>query len=600
MNGDQYDSSDVLGVSIPKVYEGLGAESLWPPLDLVRRRQVYARNLKLMRGEQAEVFAGLRSDGGNAFGESDAAQRWRSAAYICVNLLGRYCDQVGDLMAREAPIIEVGQQPEGTQEQVDRIVSDSRLALTLYKLARSALPCKGDAAMKITIGERGRVRIQSVPPELIAWHHDPFDCERYTAATIGMMMAGGAFLWTEEHGAGYVRNRAFELSVADADCGIYKIGDEVALARAFASCCAGTVVPLPEYETGLDRPTLWKLPNREEDGAFDGASDFTIDAIQIQRSINTLVADTYKHVLEKIGGGLIVGPMTAAGMSRPAIIGVSGGVSDVRAYAGGDWSRRPTIDRDRLKVVFETAEDRNTWRYVSVESAFTGPMLLMERLARLLAFRLGQDLGGLFDSGQGQAVISGRALLFRMAPMLSVVEAKANFLTPVLEQLIYDAQRFEMANRDRELARGVLASDLPDEYEPAVPTVTLRNGLPRDEESDNATVNSRLAAKTLSLRAAIKRLDNTDDAGADAMLNEIAAEDVRFGLLKAEVYERASGAMTGRGGSAGGPDAPDMPDKPMDAESILAEDRKAQDAGKAHAETMPEGESEDAMMGNEE
>ena len=115
---------------------------------------------------------------------TEEEERWRHATDRSLNLIGRNSQQQADLLFREAPLFEVGEEEAGAQEAVDRIVKTSRLPITLFKLAETALPCKGDAVLKVHIEADGGARVTSVPPEIVEWEKDPLNCEKYTAASV--------------------------------------------------------------------------------------------------------------------------------------------------------------------------------------------------------------------------------------------------------------------------------------------------------------------------------------------------------------------------------------------------------------------------------
>ena len=552
-------SDTMFSVTMPGIYESDDCGAYWPSADLYRRRQVYARNMMLYRGEHTELFRSMQPE--TLDGSTDpATQRYR-AALMSFNLLRKSCHSLADLMFREAPIIEAGRAPEA-QAALDRISARSALPRVLYKMSRSTIPVKGDGVLKLFIDATGTAIISSVPPELVEWDVDPLDGERFEGATIGVIVrdkrAGrkrGHLLLKEIHRAGTVDMELYEIANQDEKAGIYRVGNKVSLAAAYD---ADDEVPPEHYETGLNVPTIWKLPNIEVDGAFFGESDFTVTAVQLQRAITTLLEDWYRNVIKRSYGGTTVLPRSMEGMTAPGPLLEASRWANVRTASTLQQGRTRTIDRSKLETLFEDKDDKGVARHFSVESTHESVSRLWERLVKALAFELGADVNALFES-MGQIAISGRALQFRLAPSLSIVAAKTVFLVPVLEQVLLAAQVFENTHRE---ATG--ASE-PKKYEPVLPRVELRHGLPRDEESEGTVAQNRINSGTLSRKSAIKRLDNTDDLGAEEEIKRIIDEEIRFGSVKADLYQTSSGVMSGRGEDA-------TPGGPMDPEAIQKRD----------------------------
>ena len=580
-------SDTMFSVVLPGQYETEGGGELWPPAELYRRRQVYARNMMLYRGEHTELFKSLQPEA--LSGSSDPAMQRYRAALMSFNLLRKSCHSLADLMFRETPILDAGRAPEA-QEAIDRIATRSALARTLYKMARSTIPVKGDGVLKVTIDSTGSAIVSSVPPELVHFDVDEMDGEKFERATIGVIVRDhrpgrgcrSRLLRKEIHAPGTVDLELYEITAeGDEKAGMYRVGKMVPLAAAYDM---GDEIPPEHYDTGLNVPTIWKLPNIEVDGQFVGESDFTVTAVQLQRAITTLLEDWYRNVLKRSYGGTDVFPRAMEGMTAPGPIVEASRWANVRSASTMMSGRARTIDRSKLDCIFEDKDDKGVARHFSVESTHESVSRLWERLVKALAYELGCDVNALFES-MGQIAISGRALQFRLAPSLSIVAAKTVFLVPILEQVIFAAQVFEQFHRTATKATK------PAPYKPVTPRVELRHGLPRDEEAEGNVAAARIGTGTLSRKSAIKRLDNTDDLGADEELKRIIDEEIRVGAVKADLYQTSSGVMAGREDAT--------PGGPATAESLMARDEKlsaAQSSDDADAEDKAEQEDPSGLM----
>jgi hypothetical protein len=346
----------------------------------------------------------------------------------------------------------------------------------------------------------------------------------------------------EIHTAGKIEYSAWALKLENKAPAVYSIGAQVVdLAAAFAK---GETVPDEVIETNVPRPMLRLLANCVEDGNPMGSSDFDQASIQLQRSLMAALNDLTKNVREKQMGGILVMDESQKNTTGRGLMVVEGGVANLWGAVHQDRSGRPTIDRDKLKLVFENDRTRQSTRYVSIEDSHAASVKLIEMQARMLAFMQDVSIGQLFqESGGGQ--VSGVVLKMKMLPTTTAVEAGNVWLVPQLQELLYDAQVYEMHHRESNAVPAKSVPGWPDVYEPQLPSVVLNSGLfePESDKVDAVAKRTQGEAATMSITEGIQLLNHCTKEEAEGTFDRILKEQLRVMLLRAEVDSRGMGAL---------------------------------------------------------
>ena len=117
---------------------------------------------------------------------------------------------------------------------------------------------------------------------------------------------------------------------------------------------------------------------------------------------------------------------------------------------------------------------------------------------------------GMNDSGTSGS--SGLSIKFRMQSLLSKVNRKKLYFNKGIRQVLYIAQMLEKA-------LGIA------DYEPVVPKIVFKDGLPVDSLQEVNEMNVRTGGMpTISRKSALMRLDNLTEAQADAEIELINKE----------------------------------------------------------------------------
>jgi hypothetical protein len=528
------DLDDVTQVIVPDIYNHQEQFRYWPTADMYRRAAIFERRRQLYDGEHARLFNQSGSTSTGSLTESE--KRERDATLLAFNLMRRGPIQVADVLFRDPMQIATADSETETRtlEQIKRIEMESELSLRLYMLMRQTIPVKGEGALKVTIQANGHARIDSIPSECIDWEADPLNAERYVSATIGIVLEKDQLLVLEKHLAGRVQVECFEIEAEGNVAGCWKIGRK------------RTKLPPPfqaEYLTGLDHPTVYLLPNIQVEGTFHGQSDYTLSMIEQQRAIDDLESDVLRHANRKMNGGALVGGPSLRRLAR--IVEASAGMSNIRAFsaAADESETTPVIDRSKMQVIIEPEAENGRTRYLSMVAEFPGQEMVFKQLVRQLAWEGSIDISGLLDLNDRLNESSGKALMYRMQPTLGVAYAKATFLKPKIEAILFDAQKFEQFHRVSQIDAGVNPELLVEEYKPVRPTVKFQLGIPADLDAEQTRIVERKREGLIDTTSAIQRLDGCDEKKAQSMKNRIDEEDGARAMSRADALQRGIGAF---------------------------------------------------------
>ncbi|MDT2194126.1 phage portal protein [Paenibacillus larvae] len=128
--------------------------------------------------------------------------------------------------------------------------------------------------------------------------------------------------------------------------------------------------------------------------------------------------------------------------------------------------------------------------------------------AELPPVALGRD-------NSGTSHTSGAAVKFRMNSLLAKINRKRQYYAEGLAKVLYIAQLLEHAQAPGRL-----------NYEPTVPKIQFKDGLPDDElEMANLTSIRTGGKPTLSQKTALMRLDDMTEEQAEAELERIRREE---------------------------------------------------------------------------
>ena len=442
-----------------------------PTIEDERRLGDYAKYEKLMVGEHAELF--------NGPGITELKD------YVSVNFCGVVSKLCSDLLFGEEPVYSA-KPPEGSgpeinseaQTSIDDIVKNNGLNTLCNTMAMSS-SYRGDCVFKVRWGElpegsgNFQAIVESVPSSyfFMAPHSNNVLSSKANILAWRVKKRENSkdiwFLRREVHVPGRVYQELFQMKTET------EIGKKISLNALDES------MGLEEVEdTGYPNFLVEYVPNWRLDNKFWGISDYK-DILGLQYEINNRMTKVHT-ILDK--------------HSSPKIVLPSGLLRQDDTDPEKLWLYRaelldaievsdPSIVGDLPKYLVWDAK---------LEAAFSQIDKIIEYLM-MVTETVPSAVGISTDSSGGQSE-SGRALRFRLMRTLGKINRKKRFFVESLSKMLYAAQFLKNKHG---------GGPLPVEV-----VVNLKDGLPDDESERADIANSRVTARTMSLRRVLSTLDS--------------------------------------------------------------------------------------------
>ncbi|OYD08536.1 phage portal protein [Paludifilum halophilum] len=443
---------------------------------------------------------------------------------IAVNLPDIILTKPADLMVGEPPIYESGKGDRSpVQKALNSIVEENGLNKLIHEMVIGA-GIRGDAFLKVRYDYRqdfseipeGYPKPKGTKPEPIIESVDPAyvfpevsanSRKQFKAINIAYVYfidtgkEEKPFLRVERHVPGYVIREDFELAekprvvtVDGVDLLQYDIIDQVSD---------------PEIKaTGADVPLVFHVPYKTTDESWEGIGGIEKILSLLEAIMDRLVQIDYilfKH-------------------SDPTMYGPALDESGTSTAAGGRY--------------LEVNDQDVTPGYMTWESQLQGAFQELDKLVSMV-FQISETPQWIFgtvvadngsDGGTGTSHTDGMAIKARFMPILSKVKR----IRVHVDEAVRDSLYYAMV-MDKEKG----GADYNAEY----PKIHWKDGLPDSDKELAEIMNLRTGGKpTIDVKTAIKRMDELDDAQADAILKSIEEDTEKAaGFVDASIFNKDSG-----------------------------------------------------------
>ncbi|MDF0591660.1 phage portal protein [Candidatus Methanocrinis natronophilus] len=436
----------------------------WPPAADQARLARYATNRLLLEGDHDLVFTGLNED--------DAPR----IVKMRVNWFKRISTLFADLAVGAPPAIRAD---ENQQPNLDRIVEDNSLSLTVYDLFTDLIAF-GDGVLKVRWnGERGV--ISRIDPRLWFPVVDPDDVGTYTHHVLAWEVKKGdeKYVKVEIHWPGTVEHRLLKLNTA---------GDEI-LETAPLPTIDRYATLKEEEETGVPDFLVVPFSNLKSGDGVHGMDDF--------RGISDLVEEIERRLI-KISGTLDV--FADPWMAGPPGLRVKDPTTGEVVWASDEKYISITEGEKVPEVITWDANMAATFSHIE---AVLGQLYVM---AELSPAAFGETKSGLAESGS--------ALKRLLLPTLAKVGRLRLRVKPGLLEVLRTTAELEVASR---MSGAESLTNL---------TVEWRENLPVDPLEAAKVEATRRGAMATSIWGSLSRLD------PDATEEDLDDEEAR---IKAEM-----------------------------------------------------------------
>lgn len=387
-------------------------------------------------------------------------------------------DIPADLLVGASPVISY--RKAHLNDALKRVMDRSRFDSILREAVQDA-GFRGDALFVVRQSVRGVV----VEPKPAYTYFPEIDCDNCREALTEQLAwmreyNGEKILRVDRYLPGAIAREAYRL-----------IGNEVG-PKFTGSKLVEILQGPPIVPTGIeDRNTLVHFPNVRSSNSFLGISDYDGGLHTLFEEIDVR-ATQISQILDRHADPKMSGP-------------------PLRLPPGANG----TLDFSTLNYFPVGSNDASpeyvTWD-AQLQAAFQQYKNLADEIFRhsgICPMLAGYVTGARYDSG--------RAFRMQLAPTLLKVSRKALYLEPAVKETL----------------RLAVAMELGLDYEDVdAPNIRWRDGLPKDLAQDSQTENNRIASQTTSRLDAIRRLDDCDEETALAVLDQIEAEQQRFGGVK--------------------------------------------------------------------
>lgn len=509
----------------------------YPPVYEIPRLAKYERGRAIYQGRHVEIYdraSGLLKD-------TPFAPQLKTL-FIAVNLMDVLLTKPADLMVGEAPTFETGHDPESPEQTaLSRIVEENDLTQMIHEIVIGA-GFRGDSFLKTYYGQRADVSetlqlglaapdaplepiIEPVDasivfPELsrgskkrfkavnIAWvEWEIENSSRIMSFLSGIPTTETPYLNVERHIPGYIVYERYELTERGVD-------DRWG-------------APIPTYNIGESVPT-----GREQDVVPTGMPELLVEHIPYKTTDADWRGESGTEKLESV--------LAAINDRLVQIDYILWKHSDPTAYGPDFQEDDDATVRSGGRYIPVTKDDA-TPGYMVWDSQLEGAFKELDILLGLV-YQISETPQWLFGTtlasdkgGTGTSHTDAGAIKARFMPILSKVKRIRAHVDRGLRNALWKAMKLENH-----------ANDGVDEfaaYEATYPTITWRDGIPRDEKEAAEVANLRTGGKpTWSVTDAIKDLDGVDDAQAAELVRRIDEDEQRVsGTVDASIFNDPGG-----------------------------------------------------------
>lgn len=503
----------------------------YPPPYEIPRLAKYKRGRKIYRGRHVEIY-----DRASALLKDTPFAPQLKTLFIAVNIMDVLLTKPADLMVGEPPTYDSGQEPDSrVQQRLNSIVEENDLTQMVHETVLGA-GYRGDSFIKTYYGTRADVSETeqlglTPPPTPLEPIIEPVDAsivfpelsrgskKKFKAINIAWVewvvepnsMIASLFtgsptlekphLNVERHIPGYIIYERYELI----ENGVDTEWD----------------APIPTYTIGDQVPT-----GRDEDIVPTGQAELLVDHIPYKTTDDDWRGESGVEKLESI--------LAAINDRLVQIDYILWKHSDPTAY-GPDWADDESTVKFGGRYI-PLDKDDPTPGYMTWDSQLEGAFKELDYLLGLV-FQMSETPQWLFGTtltsdkgGTGTSHTDGGAIKARFMPILTKVKRIRSHVDRALRNALWKAMKLE--NYANESVEGF------EHYEPVYPTITWRDGIPRDEKEAAEVASIRTGGKpTWSVSDAIQNLDGVDDAAAEEMIRRIDEDETRMsGTVDSSIF----------------------------------------------------------------
>lgn len=418
--------------------------------------------------------------------------RSNSRLYVAVNLAGIVAHKPTDLLVGEAIQVNSGK-PINSKEQLalDKMTLENSMNIVNYQ---NALMCAitGDCFYRIRYGQKyggefppnidkPRVFIEDIEP----WYVFPESTKGSSRELDTFHICIPRFdnqlkrwiLDCETHVPYYVRNHSYTLHVIEKDYygepEAFKIDEQI-----------GDDVVTP---TGVLDPLVIHIPNGKT-RTWEGKDDLS-EHKQLFDELNNRLSQV-ASILDKHADPAITVP---TGLLETDELG------------------NPIFSIARDKVFELTGKDDIKPEYVTWNGQLNEAYTEIDKIVDLLLISAEIPKVALGMGDAGTSGSAGSGIKYRMASILSKVNRKRQYFDKGLREVYFRAEQLEKA-------LGIA------DYEPVIPQLDFKDGLPKDETVEANVMAVRISSGTISKASAIKYLDNLTDEQVKEEMDRIKEE----------------------------------------------------------------------------
>jgi Phage portal protein, SPP1 Gp6-like len=500
----------------------------FPPEDSIERIAKYMRGKKIYEGKQWEVYERAYE----LLKDTPQGEQLRKL-YIAVNLVDILVTKPSDLLVGEAPQFESGSSDDSVEQvAVNRIVEENDLVTQMHEVT-TASGYRGDSWIKIRYGYRQDFSALTelgvdIPEDaetmpiiepvtsLVFPEFAKGSTKQLKAVNIAWVewvetkKSEIPYLNVERHLPGYIIYERYLLQQyeggVDTQHGvpvqILRIQEKVATGR------DNDVVI-----TGVSELLVRHIPYKATDDSLFGTSG--IEKIEgLLGAINDRITQI-DYILWKHADPTAYGPELESGGS--------GG-----ARFGGRYI--PITKEDPTPGYM-------TWN-AQLDAAFKELDLLIGlvfQMSETPQWLFGTTLAGDNKGGTGTSHTDSGAIKARFMPILSKVKRIRMHVDKAYRDAIWLAMKLEnYANED---------VDGFESYAPIYPTISWKDGIPRDEKELAEIMQIRTGGKaTIDVTSAVKKMDEVDDEKASEIISRIDGDETRVnGFVDGSIFNSESG-----------------------------------------------------------
>jgi hypothetical protein len=438
----------------------------WPPTEHDRARvQAYERYQQIFDGDHIR-----------ALNDSDDAERY--GRYVVCNVGGLIVKSVSDLLFGEELTLEYPDDATTDEQKADvQEIWDRNDMQTMLFEGSLDTGVNGDGVYQVRLVD-GLAKPE--PVAAVTWFPtlDPSNIRQISSHTIAWKLVFGegkdevVYLRKMIHEPGVIRH---ELWLMENDRLTRKV-DLGELEKHSAE------VPPESEETGIEEMPIVHVPNFRTSRDFFGRSEFL--GMESMFSVLNARLTQPDYILEK---------------NATPTVSMSEDIANYLLKTHGE------IDKDRMEWVYNDHDGKPGMSYITWDGRIADNLALVDAIIDKILF-VTETAKQLVGKDAGSGPVSGRAMKFALMRTLAKVNRKRMYYNTAIPKLL----KWAMEMEGKEAVR--VKVNWPD-------------GLPQDALEETEVLARRRDLGTVSKRTMIKRLDDTDDAGADTELEAISDED---------------------------------------------------------------------------